>query len=186
MTEGAQRIAPSCRSVAEVIAVGRCTRPVRSAVLAHLLSCSRCDPASAVGLEAPEYERPRFPPKTRPCKDEEAYKAWGAVRARCAACGKSGRQAWPGLTTHHIVKPGRSHDPCNLLRLCGRCHDLAEVLDVRGPDGELLPKLTMAICLTIKMRADPGEYDAGRLEELYGKRLPDPEPIPALFTFARR
>jgi len=26
------------------------------------------------------------------------------------------------LQTHHIIKPGRSDEPCNLLRVCERCH----------------------------------------------------------------
>ena len=175
----------TCLTVAELVERGECSRAERSAALAHLLACGRCFTGQPVELTAPEWERPRFPPKVKANKDEDAYKEWGAVRTRCAACNRTARQAWPGLTTHHIVKAGRSHDPCNLLRLCQRCHDLAEVLDVRGEDGELLPKLTLTICLTLKMRADPQEYDAARLEELYRKPLPDPEPIPFIFTWRR-
>jgi len=59
--------------------------------------------------------------------------------------------------------------------LCSACHDLAEDRDVRGPDNELLPKLTEGNCLWLKAKYNPKEYDAERLQELKGCRLDDPE-----------
>lgn len=117
-----------------------------------------------------EYVRPRFPPKTKPGKDREVLSAFVATHPRCQACG-----ATHGLQIHHIVKQGRAHEPTNLLRLCVRCHHLAEGLDVRGRDGRLLPKLTIGNCLWLKRDQEPAVYDAARLQELRGSRLPDPE-----------
>jgi len=116
-----------------------------------------------------------------PSKDEEFYHRWGLDHPFCGCCGRQ-----DGLSTHHIVKQGRAHEACNLLRLCQHpCHDLAEGLDVPyvgSSEDRLLPKLTIGVCLTLKWINDPAEYDAARLQELRGCRLPDPEPIPAAFA----
>ncbi len=131
----------------------------------------------------------RDQPRDKPSKDEEFYTAWGLAHWFCAACGRT-----EGLSTHHIIKQGRAHEACNLLRLCLHpCHDLAEVLDV--PDafptfgvrviasaGRLLPKITIGVALSMKLRCDPAEVDMDRLQQLRGSRLPDPEPIPAYFV----
>lgn len=138
-------------------------------------------PRTEIPPAAQPFVRPLFNPKTHPCKDEDFYREWAIRHPRCAACGGRGEE------THHIVKQGRSHEPCVLLRLCVVCHQLAEGLDVRGPDGELLPKLTIGICLTLKWYADPDEYDPDRLQELRGRALPEPESIPDYFeTLWRR
>lgn len=144
-----------------------------------------------------EFVRDPFRVRQKPCKDERFYRQWSAARAFCYACGGPGD--FRGLQTHHIVKQGRSHEACNLVRLCARCHELAEGLDVRGPAktvylrrgrrvieerglGDLLPKLTIGMCLTLKAMHDPDEVDLSRLQELRGSRLPDPEPVPEFFT----
>lgn len=132
-----------------------------------------------------------------PVHDANFYTRWNRRHDFCAACGRSG--TYGNLTSHHIVKQGRSDEACNLLRVCLHpCHDLAEGLDVRGdrkfvwlgepPDmrcemvkGDLLPKITLAVALSMKRLADPKEYNAERLQELRGCRLPDPEPIPDHF-----
>lgn len=118
------------------------------------------------------------------CKDEGFYREWGAEHAYCHVCGISESQArriwWPGLSSHHIVKAGRSHEACNLLRLCDLHHRLAEGAQVRE-GGELLPKLTLAICLTVKMIRDPGAWNPERLTQLFRRNLPDLEPIPPVF-----
>ena len=94
----------------------------------------------------------------------------------CAACGRT-----EGLTVHHIIggRGGRSDEPCNLLCLCWNpCHLLAEGLDVRnaGPLAAckdlLLPKITLAVALTMKLETDPEEYDEVRLTILHGRPLP--------------
>ena len=146
-----------------------------------------------------EFIRNPLADKNHPVKDEEAYAEWGRRHTFCAACGRS--ESAFGLSTHHIIKAGRSHEPCNLLRLClVPCHDLAELLDVRGPakfawrkaadgrlldrvqiPGDLLPKITIGIALSMKLRADPAEVNWERLQELRGCRLPDLEEIPAHF-----
>lgn len=132
-----------------------------------------------------DHDKKILAPKTNPSKDENAYREWSARRVFCYACGYPGD--WLPLQTHHIVKPGRSHDACNLVRLCHRDHCLAEGLDVRE-FGKLLPKLTIGMCLTLKQHMDPDEYDAARLEQLRGSRLPDAEPIPEYFLeqYAKR
>lgn len=119
-----------------------------------------------------EYVRPQFTQKTHASKDESAYRAWGARRHYCYHCGTP-----RNLTTHHIVKQGRSHDAANLVRLCIECHNLAEGLTVRDSRGEVRPKLTLGKCLALKSMYDPDEYDPVRLQELRGSRLPDPEPL---------
>jgi hypothetical protein len=131
----------------------------------------------------PEFIRGR--PRPKPSKDEAFYTAWGKAHDHCAACGRSGGGALD-LSTHHIVKQGRAHEAANLLRLCIHpCHDLAEGLDVRV-NGYLLPKITIGVALSMKMRSDPAEVDLARLQELRGSRLPDPEVIPAAFVLAYR
>ncbi len=133
----------------------------------------------------------RDQPRDKPCKDEAFYTAWGRAHWYCAACGRT-----EGLSTHHIIKQGRAHEDCNLLRLCLHpCHDLAEGLTVagdeewkHGPNGRkwkvryLMPKITIGIALSMKLRCDPAEVDMDRLQQLRGSRLPDPEPIPAYFV----
>lgn len=140
-----------------------------------------------------EFTRDPFAKRAKPSKDEDFYKDWGRAHWYCAACGGPG--GWPGLTTHHIVKQGRAHEACNLLRMCRHpCHDLAEGLTVvgddkwkRSPSGKRwkvaysLPKITIGIALSLKLRCDPAEVDFARLQELRGSRLPDPEPIPIFF-----
>lgn len=131
-----------------------------------------------------------------PSKDEDFYQWWGIEHCYCACCGSTN-----GLSTHHIVKQGRAHEACNLLRLCVHpCHDLAEGLDVPDPAGlawkhskthgdittRLLPKLTIGHCLFLKWINDPHEYDGLRLQELRGSRLPDPEPVDERFLNSLR
>lgn len=122
--------------------------------------------------------------KCRPVRDPEMYRAWALEHPWCQACGIDAASAhaerWPGLSTHHIVKAGRSDERCNLLRLCKRCHDLAELLTVKGGDGRELPRLTLAVCLAVKRDRDPGDWAPGRLAELrYPMALPAPAPVPA-------
>lgn len=133
-----------------------------------------------------EHDKRILSPKTHPSKDEDTYRAWSAQRTFCYACGHKGD--WLPLETHHIVKAGRAHEPCNLIRLCHRDHCLAEGLDVRDERGELLPKLTIGMCLSLKSIQDPEEYDAARLEQLRGSRLPEPEAVPEYFMrqYAKR
>lgn len=128
------------------------------------------------------------PPKVNPTYDPVGRREWALLRMRCQACLKGWREAGAdimGLTVHHIIKPYRSDEPCNYLLLCHLCHDLAEGRRYRV-DGKLLPKLSIGICLTIKKEADPEEWNAKRLEELYGQTLPDMEPLPDFLVKARR
>lgn len=120
-----------------------------------------------------EYIRPQFPPKNKPNKSEFDYAKWNRANTECVHCWTT-----DNLTTHHIIggRGGRSNEPCNLLRLCSSCHDLAEKRSVRGLDGKLLPVLTESNCLWLKKTFNPNEYDPERLQELKGCRLDDPEP----------
>lgn len=116
--------------------------------------------------------------------DEKGYAMWALKHRYCHACGvpfyKASRERWPGLTTHHMVKCHRSDEPCNLLRLCGYCHPLAENQDIKHR-GELLPHIGLAIALTIKKRTDPWSWNPERLEELYHRPLPEMAQIPLWF-----
>lgn len=149
-----------------------------------------------------EFIRDPLRPRRKPSKDEKFYTAWGKAHDFCAACGRTEGGAF-GLSTHHIVKQGRAHEACNLLRLCLHpCHDLAEGMSIRVPadtmrnngtlagywhmqgifPGGCLPKITIGIALSMKLRCDPAEVDMSRLQELRGSRLPDPAEIPTYFV----
>lgn len=130
------------------------------------------------------------PGRTFPVDDPEGYRLWASERQWCHCCGIDADLAvfaYAGipLSTHHIVKAGRSDEACNLLRLCGRCHDLAEGRNLRVAS-VLLPHLTIAVCLTIKATRDAEAHDPARLAVLFGRRLPDPEPIPPVFEWEFR
>lgn len=113
-------------------------------------------------------------------KDLGGYREWAMAHRFCQCCG--GRGDFRGTSTHHIVKQHRSHDACNLIRLCGTCHDLAEGLDVRDEStGLLFPKLTIGVCLTLKWCRERAEWDPVRLQQLRGARLPDVAAVPLLF-----
>lgn len=119
--------------------------------------------------------------KSRPIKNPKLYTQWNKEHTHCQCCGVSSSMAvWPGLTTHHIIKSGRSDEPTNLLRLCPLCHDAAEGLSHKR-DGVILPGLPVAICLRIKREREPGCYDAVRLAELRGSNLPQEEDIPDIY-----
>ena len=125
--------------------------------------------------------RPFFQ-KSKPVKDSKGYAKWNREHMYCMACGISQHRApllnaGIGLSTHHIIKAGRSDEPCNLLRLCQRCHDLAENRTIILK-GERLPCLSLGACLTIKKFRDRNNFDLKRLEVLRYSGLPDMEPIP--------
>lgn len=139
----------------------------------------------------PEFVRGQ--PRRKPSKSKRFYSQWGEAHNFCAACGREDGGVF-GLSSHHIVKQGRAHEACNLLRLCiSPCHDLAEGMTIRG-EGEpcvgfpeirknmLLPKITLGIALSLKLRCDPDEVDWDRLQELRGSKLPELEPIPTYFV----
>lgn len=114
----------------------------------------------------------------KPVKNQNWYTAWNKDHTFCMACGIPEDAArvhrWPGLSTHHIIKRGRSDEPCNLIRLCQRCHDAAECLGT----GKKFPWLTLGIILTIKKMRDPDNWNPERLKELRLKNLPDLLPVP--------
>ena len=124
--------------------------------------------------------------KVKAVKSLEAYRAWALAHPFCQLCGKAHKDAeFDGfcLTNHHLVKWGRSDEPCNLLRLCWTpCHMVCEGLSVVNPDGvhagDRYPKLTLGAALTLKRLRDPGEVDMERLAELRGYALPVEEPVP--------
>jgi hypothetical protein len=123
-------------------------------------------------------------PKSKARHDPLALAEFAATHAYCQACGADYRP----LQIHHILggRAGRSDEACNLLRLCSHpCHLLAEGLDVTddSDDGllrhegrviglvafpRLLPKLTLAIQLTLKIKA-------GELVAPYWTKSPCPE-----------
>ena len=98
-----------------------------------------------------------------------------------------------GLQTHHIIKPGRSDEPCNLLRVCEQCHRIVEGERVPHDKGGHYPKLTLAHVLHCKREHDPHEYDLDRLTVLWRHRkrkdgfdpLPTPQALPETFMEKR-
>lgn len=124
---------------------------------------------------------------SRPIRDEEFRAAWSARHAHCQACGLHARDMpFPGASTHHIIKAGRSDEGTNLLRLCGRCHNLAELLTIKV-DGKSLPTLGWKICCTLKMVREPEEFDRRRLATLAKRLEIELPPIPlATETMFRR
>lgn len=115
---------------------------------------------------------------------------FAAEQTRCACCHIPRRQAiylrsGLDLQIHHLIKRGRSDERCNLLRLCERCHRLAELEQIRE-QGSLLPKLWLGICLTLKRQSDPAHWKPKRLLELYPRQvLPDLEAVPPVFLAER-
>ena len=122
--------------------------------------------------------------KRHPVRDVAGRYAYALAIGHCQACGSDGRADFRGLSVHHIAKPGRSDELCNLLVLCGTCHDLAEGHHIRvpGPDGKkvLLPLLPPSVCVTIKAQRDPENHDLARLLELWGWASVDQEPVPEM------
>ena len=120
-----------------------------------------------------------IPQRVKPVRDKVAYDRYFADHQYCQACGVPAHRApWPGLSRHHICKPGRSDEPCNLIVICDRDHSLAEGRAIRV-DGVLLPLLPLGVILAIKLLRTPDEWDADRLAQLYRRNLPDMEDIPA-------
>lgn len=123
--------------------------------------------------------------------DVPAVRAWRMKRDWCAACGRTFNE-FHSATAHHIIggRGGRSDESCNLLALCwDPCHMAAEGYDIRmtekGPhleDGHYIPKITLAVALSMKARSDPDEVDLERLAELNGKPLPDAVEVPEFFN----
>jgi hypothetical protein len=97
------------------------------------------------------------------------------------------------LQTHHIIKPGRSDEPCNLFRVCEQCHRIIEGERVPDNKGGYFPKLTLAHVLHCKRELDPHEYDPDRLTVLWRHRerkdgfdpLPRPQSLPEAFLEER-
>ena len=126
-----------------------------------------------------------------------AYTRWAERHDYCQVCGIDKRATrWgrlAGLQTHHIIKPGRSDEPCNLLRVCERCHWIVEGERVPDDQGGHYPKLALAHVLHCKREHDPHEYDPDRLTLLWRHRkrtdgfdpLPAPQPLPEAFLAER-
>jgi hypothetical protein len=137
------------------------------------------DGVSRLPSYRPTYER------VVPVHDAAFYREWAKGHDCCMVCGRPGSVAAHDiarLTNHHIVKFRRSDEACNLLRVCDRDHRLCEMHTVRDPvTGAELPKLILPVVLTVKRLRDPGAWDPERLAKLFGRALPDPEPIPEIF-----
>ncbi len=135
--------------------------------------------------------------KSRPVRDPEAVREWSDRHDSCQVCGIDDHTArWAqitGLQTHHIIKAGRSDEPCNLLRVCERCHRIIEGESVPDERGGHWPHLTLAHVLYCKQEHDPRQYDPDRLTMLWRNRkraidfdpLPPPEPLPEAFIAER-
>ena len=134
---------------------------------------------------------------SHPVKDRKAIRLWAYGHDCCQVCGIDEHTArWAhitGLQTHHIIKAGRSDEPCNLLRACERCHRIIEGESVPDEKGGHWPSLTLAHVLHCKQEHDPQQYDPDRLAVLWRNRhrtlgfdpLSWPEPLPAMYLAER-
>ncbi len=142
-------------------------------------------------------QRPPGYVKSRPVKDPKAVRRWSDQHDFCQVCGIDDHKArWAhitGLQTHHIIKAGRSDEPCNLLRVCERCHRIIEGESVPDERGGHWPHLTLAHVLYCKQEHDPRQYDPDRLTVLWRNRkraldfdpLPPPESLPEAYIAER-
>lgn len=87
----------------------------------------------------------------------------------CWAC----RKARP-LERHHICKPRRYWNLCNLALLCRFCHAAAENERIVH-QGVRWPRLTLANVLWLKRENDPAHFDLDALAGIFAKALPDLE-----------
>jgi hypothetical protein len=128
---------------------------------------------------------------TEAYEDSAAIVAWSATKLFCACCwidhATAERTQLVGLAAHHVIKRSRIRcdRPWNLLRLCERCHRLAEGECIRV-NGEPLPTLTEGHCLWLKLETDRDEWQPKRLERLKAPtRLADLLPVPRVFLRER-
>jgi hypothetical protein len=140
---------------------------------------------------------PPGPAKGHLLKNQEAVRQWAEGHDFCQVCGIDENKArWvqiTGLQTHHIIKAGRSDEPCNLLRVCERCHRIIEGESVPDEKGGHWPRLTLAHVLYCKREHDPQQYDSDRLTVLWRNRqrtvgfnpLPLPELLPEVYIAER-
>lgn len=119
--------------------------------------------------------------KCHPVRDTKARKAWNREHDHCQICWKpEGLVLFPPMQTHHIIKNGRSDEPCNLLRVCPACHGIIEGERWPMKGGGYWPRITLGMILKIKH--DEGQLDLDRLTMLYRgrQRTEHYDPLPAL------
>lgn len=106
----------------------------------------------------------------------------------CEVCHRPWAKAgWLGLAVHHLIHGanGRSDEWCNLLLLCGRCHDLSHDGQYRDEETkELLPSLTLGNLLWVKSYTP--DWDEKRLTALYHRTLPEWERLPQFYLDERK
>lgn len=112
-------------------------------------------------------------PRVKPIRGKEGRKArdawnWKHSDKGCFVCGR--KEHWLGIHTHHLIRCGRSDEPCNLFRACGDCHNLMHGAVSAGEQ-----RITLGQQLAIKLAVTPEEWNAERLTELNRERLPQLE-----------
>lgn len=117
-------------------------------------------------------------------RDVKSYREWSVAHDRCQVCQRNQEDVrcdgeFPYLLqTHHLIGgAGRSDEPCNLLRLCPRCHEVYHGFRHRR-NGGYWPPITMGVMLMAKKLGDPDEWNPDRLEHLRHRAIPELEPIP--------
>lgn len=123
--------------------------------------------------------------KAYPVKNADLYQQYRERYTYCQICGIPDQEAqfyrWPGLSTHHIIKAGRSDELTNLLRLCQFCHDSCHnIINKDIQRNFAWPRFTLGIQLAIKQLRNPEMFCPERLSQLYHKNLPDLEIIPEM------
>ena len=132
-------------------------------------------------------ERGAVDPKKR---DDKVRSAWAQAKSNCQACGIPATLIWErsGVphSVHHIVKTRpKADEPCNWLFLCAYCHSSVEGVRIVDSKGRRWPRLTNARALWIKLHSDPTEWDPDRLEALWGRSLPELEPVDRFYLLER-
>lgn len=129
---------------------------------------------------------------TNAYENDDAIREWASTKTACSACWidhvEAERYGFLGLQSHHVIRRSRIRcdRPWNLLRLCERCHRLAEGECIRV-DGVVLPVLTEGHCLWLKLTADPDEWRPKMLAKLKAPvKLEGLLPVPVFFIRERQ
>lgn len=116
--------------------------------------------------------------------ERDALLEWVQYHRCCAVCWWPESDQRRRLEVHHLVGgAGRKHDVRNYLRLCNRCHGVLHSGKVYSGQ----PDLNNRILLSVKLDADPDNYDPVWLASLKHKKHLgyEPEPLPEYYAEER-
>ena len=134
-----------------------------------------------------ELKRTPFVRRARRGDKPEVRADWAAAQIqRCACCWAPLDGPGIELHKHHLLTGSkRIDDPRMLLLLCfqwgdfrPRCHDIYHGHRIPKRNGGYWSALTLGHLLVLKAENDQENYDPHWLTKVYGRPLPDPEPLP--------